>query len=532
MSGRDHAVAVRPIHGGDLRAVADLVPALISFYTPDHVCRYANAYHRSWCARDPSEYLGLHMKTCIGDALYESHQPFLERVARGEEVSFESVVPHRDGGTCRSEIKYLPKHGSDGMEGFHIVVTFPDEAEHVHEELLKSEYRYRNMFQAMAVSFLECDFTAVGAALRRLRDEGVSDFRSYFAAHPEVIRRLIRLTQIIDVNDKSVEMFCGAGRDDLLGSCDRFWPETSEPVFAKSVLAAVGRVPYFQEETRLRRLDGEEIDVLFTVSFSPETVGAGVILIGVIDITERNQARDALQMALADLAHAARVSILGELTASIAHEVNQPLAAIVSNGAASLRWLGREAPDLNEARVAIGRMIEDGKRASEIIARTRGMSSKRAPAKAPVDLNGVINDAAQFLRHEIMAKKVSLRLDLASDLPEPVADKVQMHQVLVNLMLNAIQAMEACEMERDLVVRSRFDKGGVAIEVQDAGHGIAPDSEERLFKAFFSTKENGMGMGLSICASIVDAHGGAISARNNEGRGSTFVFTLPAPGPA
>lgn len=472
------------------------------------------------------------MRACIGDALYQDHQPFLARVARGEEVSFESAVPHRDGGTCRSEIRYLPTYGPGGMEGFHIVVTFPDEAEHVHAELLKSEYRYRNMFRAMAVSFWECDFTAVGAALRALRAKGVDDYSSYFSDHPELIRSMIRQTQIIDVNDKSVELFCAKQKEDLLGSCDRYWPQASEAVFAKSVLAAVDRVPYFQEETRLRRLDGEEIDVLFTVSFSPETVSAGVILVGVIDITERNRARDELQKALADLAHAARVSMLGELTASIAHEVNQPLAAIVSNGAASLRWLGRAEPDLNEARIAIGRMIEDGKRASEIIARTRTMSSKRTQAKFPLAINGVINDAAQFLRHEIMAKKVELRLDLAADLPEPVADKVQMHQVLVNLMMNAIQAMEGAESPRHLTVRSRCDNGMVLIEVEDTGDGIAPGSEGRLFKAFFTTKDAGMGMGLSICATIVNAHGGEITARNNDRRGSTFAFTLPALRPA
>lgn len=532
MSGRDHAVAARPSCGADLRTIADLVPALISFYTPDHICGYANAYHRSWCAREPDEYLGLHMKACIGDALYEEHQPFLARVARGETVVFESVAPHRDGGTCRSEIKYLPAYGPDGMEGFHIVVAFPDEAENLHEQFLKSEYRYRNMFRAMAVSFLECDFTAVGAELRRLRAEGVNDLRSHFATHPEIIRRLIRLTQIVDVNDKAVEMFCGNAKEDLLVSCDRFWPEASEPVFANSVIAAVGRVPYFQEETRLRRLDGEEIDVLFTVSFSPETVGAGVILIGIIDITERNRARDALQKALADLAHAARVSMLGELTASIAHEVNQPLAAIVSNGAASLRWLGRDEPDLNEARMAIGRMIEDGRRASQIIARTRMMSSKRSPARAPLNVNEIIYEAVQFLRHEIMAKQVALRLDLAHQLPAPMGDKVQMHQVLVNLMMNAIQALEASEPPRELTVRSRLEHDRVLIEVQDSGHGISPGSEERLFKAFFTTKDSGMGMGLSICATIVSAHGGEINAWNNEGRGATFAFTLPVPGPA
>ncbi len=515
--------------GGDLRAVADLVPALISFYTPDHICRFANAYHRDWCARDPSEYVGLHMKECIGEALYESHKPFLGRVPTGEQIEFESLVPHRDGGTCRAEIKYLPAYGAGGAEGFTIIVTFPDETEEVHKQYLKSEYRYRNMFRAMAVSFWECDFTGVGATLRALRAAGVTDLRRHFAEHPETVRELIRKTVIIDVNDKSVELFCAGSKEALLGSNDRYWPEESEAVFAKSVLAAVGRVPYFQEETRLRRLDGELIDALFTVSFAPETVSEGIILIGVVDITERNRARDELQKALSDLAHAARVSMLGELTASIAHEVNQPLAAIVSNGAASLRWLGRKEPDLMEARIAIERMIEDGQRASEIIARTRMMSSKRAPAKAEIDINGVIKDAVLFLRHEVSTRKTALRLDLAPDLPQPTGDKVQLHQVMVNLLMNAMQAMDDAPAPRALVVRSFPEDGAVCVEVRDAGHGIPAEAADRLFKAFYTTKEAGMGMGLSICAPIIEAHGGKISARNNDGPGSTFSFTLPAP---
>jgi C4-dicarboxylate-specific signal transduction histidine kinase len=220
--------------------------------------------------------------------------------------------------------------------------------------------------------------------------------------------------------------------------------------------------------------------------------------------------------------------MLGELTASIAHEVNQPLAAIVSNGAASLRWLSREAPDLTEARIAIERMIEDGQRASEIVSRTRMMSSRRAQAKAPVDINGVIDDAALFLRHEFASRKTALRLDLAPRLPPALGDKVQLHQVMVNLMMNALQAMDHAPAPRELAVRAFADEGAVKVEVSDTGDGIADDAAARLFKAFYTTKENGMGMGLSICATIIEAHGGRISARNNDGRGSTFSFSLPA----
>lgn len=527
MAGGDREVSRSLVRGDEISAVADLVPALISFYSYDHICLYANAYHRDWCAKEPDSYVGLHMRDCIGESLYEDYQPYLARVARGETVGFQSVAPHRDGGTCRSEIRFAPAYGPRGAEGFHIVVTFPDESEHAHKQFLKSEYRYRNMFQAMAVAFWECDFTGVGAALRQLRAEGVNDLRRHFAENPAFIRLLIRQTRIVDVNQKTIELFRGESKADFLGSNDPYWPRESEPVFAKAVLAAVGRVPYFQEETRLKRLDGAGLDALFTVSFSPEAVGEGIILVGVVDITERNQALHELQKAHSDLAHAARVSMLGELTASIAHEVNQPLAAIVSNGAASLRWLSREAPDLTEARIAIERMIEDGQRASEIVSRTRMMSSRRAQAKAPVDINGVIDDAALFLRHEFASRKTALRLDLAPRLPPALGDKVQLHQVMVNLMMNALQAMDHAPAPRELAVRAFADEGAVKVEVSDTGDGIADDAAARLFKAFYTTKENGMGMGLSICATIIEAHGGRISARNNDGRGSTFSFSLP-----
>lgn len=528
MAGDDRTVLRSFARGEEMSAVADLVPALISFYNPDHICLYANAYHRDWCAKDPALYVGLHMSACIGDKLYEEYRPYLARVARGETVGFQSVVPHRDGGTCRSEIRFLPAYGPHGAEGFHIVVTFPDEGAHAHEQFLKSEYRYRNMFEAMAVAFWECDFSGVGAALRQLRAEGVNDLRRHFAEHPDYVRHLIRETRIVDVNQKTVDLFRGRSRADFIGSNDPYWPRDSEPVFAKAVLAAVGRVPYFQEETRLKRLDGTELDALFTVSFSAESVGEGVILVGVIDITERNQALHELQKAQSDLAHAARVSMLGELAASIAHEVNQPLAAIVSNGSASLRWLDRAEPDLAEARIAIQRMIEDGKRASDIIARTRAMSLNRSATEAPADINGLIREAVQMLRHEITVKNISLRLNLAVGLPSPPGDRVQLHQVLVNLMMNAIQAMEGCAFPHELTVSSQASDSGVTVEIADAGHGIEDGAEDRLFKAFFTTKPTGMGMGLSICSTIIGAHGGTISARRNDSGGSTFAFTLPA----
>lgn len=515
----------------DLRAIADLVPALISFYGLDHICRFANEAHREWCHAEPAGYRGLHMRDCIGHDLYTSHAPYLSLVASGEPVSFEAVVPHRDGGTCLATINYHPKYGPSGLEGFFIVVIFPDDARRAHEELLKSEYRYRNMFQAMAVAFWECDFTGVGEKLRDWRAAGINDLRRHFAEHPESIRELTRLTRAIDVNTKAVQLFRAKRKADLIGPIDHFWPAASEHVFAQSVLAAVGRVPYFQTETRLLALDREEMDVLFTVSFSPEVVDRGTILIGIIDVSERNRALNELHHLQSELAHAARVSTLGELTASIAHEVNQPLAAIVTNGEASLRWLRRDTPDIGEIESAIARMISDGKRASEIITRIRAMSIKTEAEREQVDIRAIIEDAASLLRREFAAHDAALRIDCDDDAPLILADRIQMHQVIVNLLMNSLQAIARSEIREVTVSAARGEDGSLTVSVRDTGCGIAEADLARLFQAFFTTRAAGMGMGLSICRSIIEAHSGRIWAERDQPYGSVFSFSLPAAPP-
>ncbi|WP_369058783.1 ATP-binding protein [Caulobacter sp. 73W] len=408
-----------------------------------------------------------------------------------------------------------------------------DDAADAVERLKASEYRYRNMFAAMTVAFWEMDFSGAGRIIYGLRKQGVGDLQRHFVEHPGVVRELMKASLVLDVNDKSIAQF-GAPREVLMGPVDRFWPVASENVFAESVVAAISGKPNFEAVTRLRRLDGGEMDVLFTASFPRDSVERGILLIGLVDLTDTKRAQDELARVQADLAHAARVSTLGELTASIAHEVNQPLAAIVTNGEASLRWLNRAQPDLDEARAAINRMIADGQRASGIIARIRAMSTKTAPDPALHDPNALVGDASLLVQREVETHDVKLILDLAAGLPPVKADPVQVQQVVMNLLVNAIQAMAACEacqeVGRRLTVRTRPDAeaAGVRVEVEDAGPGVEDGKADQLFNAFFTTKATGMGMGLSICKSIIEAHGGRIWARNKPaGRGAVFAFTLP-----
>jgi PAS domain S-box-containing protein len=258
------------------------------------------------------------------------------------------------------------------------------------------------------------------------------------------------------------------------------------------------------------------------VSGPLEYVGA------LMDITAEKRAQEALQQAQAELAHVTRVTTLGELTASIAHEVNQPLAAIITNGEACLRWLGNKTPNLEEARGAVERMISDGNRAGEVIQRLRALTRKTDPQSAPLDINDVIHDVVGLVQREVLNYRVRLRLDLDSGLDPVLGDRVQLQQVIINLIVNSVEAMANVAERRELMIRVRqHDTAHVLVAVQDSGVGISPDQLDRVFNAFFTTKADGMGMGLSICRSIVEGHGGRLWASCSDGAGATFQFTVP-----
>jgi C4-dicarboxylate-specific signal transduction histidine kinase len=247
------------------------------------------------------------------------------------------------------------------------------------------------------------------------------------------------------------------------------------------------------------------------------------------DITARKRAEEALHQAQAELAHLTRVMTMGELATSIAHEVNQPLAAVITNGNACLRWLARDPPDLDEAREAVRRMIRDGNRASEVIARIRTLMRKAEPQKVWLAINDVIGEVITLADSEVRRNRVLLKTDLAADLPPVLADRIQLQQVLLNLLLNGMEAMRAVtDRSRELIVRSQRDgSDAIHVAVHDCGAGIEPQHLDRIFTAFFTTKPEGLGMGLPISRSIIEAHGGRLWATPNVGPGVTVQFTLP-----
>lgn len=239
---------------------------------------------------------------------------------------------------------------------------------------------------------------------------------------------------------------------------------------------------------------------------------------------------EALQKAQTELAHVTRVMTLGELTASIAHEVNQPLAAIVTNGNATLRWLGGATPNLSEARQAVERIIKDSYRASEVISRIRTLVKKAPPRSDLVDLNEVIVEVFALAQSEARRNRVSLKRQLKNELPLVRGDRVQLQQVILNLIVNGLEAIaKSRDGARELIVRSdRDEEDRVIVAVSDSGEGLDATNSEHLFDAFFTTKPDGMGMGLAISRTIIEAHGGRLWATSNSPRGAVFQFTLPA----
>jgi PAS domain S-box-containing protein len=298
--------------------------------------------------------------------------------------------------------------------------------------------------------------------------------------------------------------------------------------------AEEGQRRVYRLEKRYLRKDGTVMWADVSSVFVPASGSvAAFFSVVIIDITKRRRAEEDLHQkevflreAQNELAHVSRVTTMGELAASIAHEVNQPLAGMVNNANASLRWLAGDSPNLAEAREAIRRIARDGIRAGDVIARMRALFKKAYVAKERLNLNEAIEEVVVLTQSELWKNKVALRLELAADLPSVMGDRVQLQQVVVNLILNSIQAMSTVK-ERNLVIRTQADNGSeVRVAVRDSGIGFDAERAERMFDAFHTTKPGGLGMGLSISRSIVESHDGRLWGVPNDGPGATFQFTL------
>jgi PAS domain S-box-containing protein len=355
--------------------------------------------------------------------------------------------------------------------------------------------------------------------------------------------------EIIEANEAFLRML-GYSRADLI-SGGMTWAELTPAEWserdqrAKEELMTTGVFQPFEKE--YFRKDGSRVPVLIGGAVFKGGGNEGVSF--VLDLSEQKHADEALQTAQTDLAHASRVVTMGELTASIAHEISQPISAIITNANVGLRWLERDVPDLEETAQAIRRIGRDGERASAVLSRMRALFKKTQTPKEPLDINEVIQEVLAITQHELQRHRVLVRTQFAHDLPLVTADRIQMQQVILNLVVNAIQAMSAVlDGPRELQLMSRIIAGiegesaeescpgrdspvpmpsQILVAIKDSGPGVDPDRLDHLFDSFFSTKTHGLGIGLSISRSIIEAHSGRLWAKVNAPRGAIFQFTLP-----
>jgi C4-dicarboxylate-specific signal transduction histidine kinase len=284
----------------------------------------------------------------------------------------------------------------------------------------------------------------------------------------------------------------------------------------------------FDIEYRLLRPDGSA-KYLHVVARAFESSTGDLEFVGAVtDITERKLAEEALRQAQTDLTRANRVTTMGELAASLAHEVSQPISAAIANAGACLRWLEKDQPDLEEARAAATRIVRNGKLASDIINRIRSQFKKGTSQREAVDVNEIIREIIALLRGEVMRYNIFIRTELATELPQITGDRVQLQQVVMNLIVNSIDAMKDVDGKREMTIKSQWaENEQVLVSVSDTGIGLPPQQAEEIFNAFFTTKPHGTGMGLRISRSIIESHGGRLWTTGAPGRGATFQFTLP-----
>ena len=436
----------------------------------------------------------------------------------------------RDGTRIVLASRWLMRRDPEGRS-IGVIETSADLTEQHHANLQRqaSERRYRTIFESAGFATWEADWSETMRIATESLPAG-ADLHDWLVEHPDLLRNAVSSAIIQNANQAAVDLFQVGSKQELVGSnlCGRYVPEAVSSV--ASILVALNAGDTSAEsEARLITAHGSVADVVLRVTILPEGERWSRVLVMAFDVTERNEARAKLEQASAELAHAARVSTLGQLAASIAHEVNQPLSAIITYGKSGKRWLSREVPDTNEVAHCLDHIVANGSRAADVIARVRSLARKAAPQSEPLALPELIDEAIALVQREANAAQVSIRRLGADSLPLVIGDRVQIQQVVVNLLINGIQAMHAVnDRPRELCIELGTEaESMMKVAVRDCGTGIGGDDPARIFEPFFTTKADGMGMGLSICRSIIEAQGGRISAANNTDQGATIAFTLP-----
>jgi PAS domain S-box-containing protein len=494
----------------DLGRVIDAIPGFVWTALPNGEVEFCNHAYLDYTGISLGEVRGEELAAAIHS---QDKAEFLEKwrvsLAQGESLEAEARMRRADGRYRWFLIRAVPLRSDNGgiSRWYGTNVDIDDlkraqqeiiERKHSEERLLESETRFQVMADTAPVLIWMT---------------GTDGLCNYFNK------------PWLEFTGRSMEQEVGTGwtegvhPDDVQGCFDGFLP------------AFHARKP-FRMEYRLGRADGEYRWVI--ESGIPRYTGDGEFAgyigsnIDITDLKRAEQERERLRQAQADLARVSRVTTMGELTASLAHEVNQPIAAVVTSANSCIRWLAADVPNLEKARAAAMRIVNDATRAAEIISRTRLLFQKATPQWQLADVNEIIEDMIVLLHGETTRYSIPVRTELAADLPPVMGDRVQLQQVVMNLVTNSIDSMKAVDGRRELTIKSqRAEKEQLLVSVSDTGAGLPPGQADQIFDAFFTTKPHGTGMGLRICRSIVESHGGRLWAANNHECGASFHVSLP-----
>jgi two-component system sensor kinase FixL len=511
--------------------LADLSSEAVVVFNPDGAILYWNP--------SASALYGHSSDSAIGQNLFGlvscSTQLLGDELTKALDVnsSWSGVVQRKTAARADIDvsIRWTVRRGEDGSAKFIVEYASALESADALAQLRVREERYDTIFERMPVALILADSQGIGRIVRELRASGHTDIDAFLDTDTDYLNHAKNIISLAHANQEAVRLLGAKTEGEIVGPVGYIWAD-SPATFKRAIISRYNGDKQFTEETKLRTFDGRTIDAVFTIAFPPVDDRMGRSLLCIVDITNLRSAEAQLKKIQTDFAHAARVSMLGELMAALAHELNQPLAAIALNAAAAQRWLSRPEPADDKAKTRISRIASDATRASEMIRRIRGVATKHNPAYVDLDLNAIVGAALLFVGHDLDSKSIKVVSNLGCSLPGFVGDRVLMQQVVVNILQNSLHAIESSPHADQTIELATFQgsSGELILSIRDGGAGVSQEDLPFVFEGFYTTKEEGLGMGLTICQSIVEAHGGEIRFADGTSEGATVLVSIPAKG--
>lgn len=398
-----------------------------------------------------------------------------------------------------------------------------------HKDLQKSEARYRSIFDRTRVALWERDYSRLRTYLMDLKRQGVRDIGRYASENPGMVMACMDMIRVVAANDAAVELLGKSAADASGLSLQRFIPPDSD-VFVSILQAILEDARHFEDTATVLNELGETKIVLLAIAFPEDPDAYSRVVVSMVDVTQREEARNALAAAQAEISRASKAATLGVLSASLAHDLNQPLGAIVVNSQTLMRWLDKSPPDVESAKRSAERILRDGKRASDIIGNTRSLLMESPKKAERIELSGLVGEALNLMESDLQREQIRVDVVRLANQPTIIGARIELQQILVNLISNAVHAIVEAKTENRLitiVLDGPEGHNAVSIAVRDSGRGLSTEAKQKLFTPFFTTKVGGMGMGLSICRNSIEAIGGSLEGRDHPDGGAIFEIRLP-----